>query len=714
MNDTPGSRNPRASRRRVLQTVSGLTTLGVLGAGSSTTVAADPGDQRWRFETDDVVGSSPTVVDGTVFVGSYDNNVYALSATDGIEQWQPFVIGNRIPSSPSVVNNTLVIGNGISVYGHDARSGTEQWHFDRADFSVGGSNPGDIGMWLPDPRQVDPDLDHYMFESFSPAVQAPAEYDRVSDPEDGLDPRFDSISIGDTETVISVTKGNYSFDLYFGSFDVSRIEDELENTEYDPVRSTNELAIYTRENTEAVGVSSEVFIETIDDSDDPNAGGLVELLFDTENGEVTRYTEALSDMQVLMNTLPSGHIVEGETFARVENNAPSSGVFERQVAEGRVESFDRRVVDRTEVLVFLGEGDIVARDIEEYIEESGQFSEFLSRPNYEIDGRTVTITGQEPYSRQSEIKNRRESSPTMAGETVFFGSRDYSVYALDADGRREQWRFQTADAVTASPTIANGSVFIGSYDNNLYALHTGDGSERWRFETGGDIGSSPTVANGTVFVGSADNEVYALDDAGGTQQWSFGTNDAVWSSPTAFDNTVFVGSDDANVYALDADDGTEEWRFETGGRVRSSPTVATHTVFVGSDDGNVYALDADDGTEEWRFETGGRVRSSPIVVDGTVFVGSADNHVYALDAGIEGSSEGSRVALGTLNHHHEFTVYSENEETTSADDSPGYEGNDVESTDEFIPGFGVGSTLAGIGGAGYLLHDRISNSERDD
>lgn len=36
------------------------------------------GTGRWRFETGDWVYSSPAVVDGTVFVGSNDENVYAL------------------------------------------------------------------------------------------------------------------------------------------------------------------------------------------------------------------------------------------------------------------------------------------------------------------------------------------------------------------------------------------------------------------------------------------------------------------------------------------------------------------------------------------------------------------------------------------------------------------------------------------------------------
>jgi hypothetical protein len=100
--------------------------------------------------------------------------------------------------------------------------------------------------------------------------------------------------------------------------------------------------------------------------------------------------------------------------------------------------------------------------------------------------------------------------------------------------------------------------------------------------------------------------------------------------------------------------GTVEWCFETGGAVKSSPTVVDGTVYFGSIDTHLYAVDAESGCELWRFETGGAVESSPIVVDGTVYVGSDDGNLYGISAGVEGSSEDSRVRQGVLNHHHDW------------------------------------------------------------
>ena len=47
---------------------------------------AEPGTERWRFEAGDEIYSSPTVADGTVYVGSDDGNLYAVGAASGREK----------------------------------------------------------------------------------------------------------------------------------------------------------------------------------------------------------------------------------------------------------------------------------------------------------------------------------------------------------------------------------------------------------------------------------------------------------------------------------------------------------------------------------------------------------------------------------------------------------------------------------------------------
>ena len=62
------------------------------------------------------------------------------------------------------------------------------------------------------------------------------------------------------------------------------------------------------------------------------------------------------------------------------------------------------------------------------------------------------------------------------------------------------WEFGTGDQVLSSPAIgSDGTVYVGSYDNKLYALNGKAGVKLWEFETGGEVRSSPAIgSDGTV------------------------------------------------------------------------------------------------------------------------------------------------------------------------------------------------------------------------
>ncbi|WP_276260576.1 PQQ-binding-like beta-propeller repeat protein [Haloglomus litoreum] len=239
-------------------------------------------------------------------------------------------------------------------------------------------------------------------------------------------------------------------------------------------------------------------------------------------------------------------------------------------------------------------------------------------------------TGNEEWSYSTGDDIR--SSPTVADGTVYVASYDNSVYALDASTGNEEWSYSTGSYVRSSPTVVDGTVYVGSNDGSVYALDASTGNEEWSYAAGGDLYPSPTVAGGTVYVAVGDGTVRAIDASTGTEEWSYTTGSYMRSSPTVSDGTVYVGSNDGSLYALDASTGNEEWSYATGNLVRSSPTVADGTVYVGSDDNSIYALDASTGNEEWSYSTGGDFRSSPTVAGGTVYIGSNDNSIYALDA----------------------------------------------------------------------------------
>jgi outer membrane protein assembly factor BamB len=86
------------------------------------------GKEKWRFTTYGKVFSSPAVSNGVVYIGSLDNNLYAIDAVTGKEKWR-FDTGNTVPSSPAVSNGMIYIGGLDNTYAIDAVTGKEKWRF---------------------------------------------------------------------------------------------------------------------------------------------------------------------------------------------------------------------------------------------------------------------------------------------------------------------------------------------------------------------------------------------------------------------------------------------------------------------------------------------------------------------------------------------------------------------------------------------------------
>ena len=83
----------------------------------------------WEFACEDEVRSSPTVVNGMLYVGAYDNNLYALNAEKGTFVWK-YPTEGGVGSSPCVFEGLVYFGSkDHSLYAVDAQTGRLMWTF---------------------------------------------------------------------------------------------------------------------------------------------------------------------------------------------------------------------------------------------------------------------------------------------------------------------------------------------------------------------------------------------------------------------------------------------------------------------------------------------------------------------------------------------------------------------------------------------------------
>ncbi len=109
-------------------------------AGGDTIISSANAGQlalQWAFKTGGVIASSPTVVGGTVYVGSWDGYEYALDAVTGQQKWKTFLGQTTascypqlagVSSSADVENGVVYVGGGDSNwYALDATTGNILW-----------------------------------------------------------------------------------------------------------------------------------------------------------------------------------------------------------------------------------------------------------------------------------------------------------------------------------------------------------------------------------------------------------------------------------------------------------------------------------------------------------------------------------------------------------------------------------------------------------
>src|SRR5207244_11398171 len=70
----------------------------------------------------------------------------------------------------------------------------------------------------------------------------------------------------------------------------------------------------------------------------------------------------------------------------------------------------------------------------------------------------------------------------------------------------------------ASPHVAGETVYLGSRDGTVYAGSSADGKPRWKFATGGPIRGTAALAGERVLFASDDMHAYCLN-AKGRRLW---------------------------------------------------------------------------------------------------------------------------------------------------------------------------------------------------
>ncbi|WP_162463402.1 outer membrane protein assembly factor BamB family protein [Paenibacillus psychroresistens] len=261
-------------------------------------------------------------------------------------------------------------------------------------------------------------------------------------------------------------------------------------------------------------------------------------------------------------------------------------------------------------------------------------------------------SGQAQWSFEADSSIR--SNPQSSGDLIIFQSNAGTVYAVNATSGKRKWSFATTvqqgeqdqwDYYDSSASIDKDTVYIGSADHNVYALNALSGTEIWHYKASGAVKSTPVYDDNSVYFGDWEGSLYALDKKTGVKQWTFATepngrHKAIQSTPALHDGVIYLAGRNFKLYAILASSGKQLWELTTPAWV-ASPIYVNGVIYVGNSNGNfVEAVDAKSGISIWKFFTKGNVLSAPLFDKDQLIFGSGyayegtqnEDYLYTIDA----------------------------------------------------------------------------------
>ncbi|UGT61802.1 PQQ-binding-like beta-propeller repeat protein [Nocardia asteroides] len=227
------------------------------------------------------------------------------------------------------------------------------------------------------------------------------------------------------------------------------------------------------------------------------------------------------------------------------------------------------------------------------------------------------------------VGDREATPPAVAGGSVFAGSIDGHVYALDTATGAVRWKSSMDYEIYRVPVVIGDVVAASAVTKGVDAFDVASGQRLWRADTdvavlyaGGDpatVFTAPPIGGGIV----------AYDARTGVRRWSSVEGRRVgYTAWMSLARGVVICDLDPALCALDVVTGAVRWQAEVGSPARSACT-GNEVLVVGPTGEGVRALAADSGATLWTFA---HEDGEFLAVDGdAVYVTSAMSKLYRLD-----------------------------------------------------------------------------------
>jgi len=315
--------------------------------------------------------------------------------------------------------------------------------------------------------------------------------------------------------------------------------------------------------------------------------------------------------------------------------------------DGEALSYLWRIVEKppgSSVVLNDSTAAIITVDIPEGLPATYRFALIVTDNDDGYSSKRVTVSTALKWEFDLSGQNEYVSSPSIASDGTVYMRGDSGLVAINPEGT-EKWKFSINDdvySVSFSAIASNGTIYTG-INNTLYAVNP-DGTMKWEYEISDGVFSTPAIASdGTLYISSMHKGfgffmgLHSVN-ADGTRNWKAAniTGYGRHTPSIGQDGTIYISAGsgytslDYYLMAINPDSSVKWFIQSEDGYPFTSPAIGIDgTLYVRS--GALFALNPD-GSKIWKFDSGSLFVSSPAIgADGTLYAATQDSFLYAVN-----------------------------------------------------------------------------------
>jgi outer membrane protein assembly factor BamB len=229
--------------------------------------------------------------------------------------------------------------------------------------------------------------------------------------------------------------------------------------------------------------------------------------------------------------------------------------------------------------------------------------------------------------------NRLTGRLEIGGNTLYGGSVDRKVYAVNLSSGDVRWSRRLSGMIVGGVLLAGDTVFAASSrpEGRVYALRRSTGKQIWRTSTPA-IGAPLALVHGVLIAPTQRGEVIGLNPQSGKILWRrrLGVS-RVAATPGGEGGAVIATTD--SLFRLRTGDGKVTHRAASPGAVVSPWLRQRDALVAGTTDSQVVSIRPHDLRRNWSLRVDAPVLGAPAALGDTVYLATRAGTVYRVDPG---------------------------------------------------------------------------------